>query len=234
MLFYMKKIVFLLITYISLTIFDVKAFEVCDDVVVKHEVNLYTSYGQLVYDYSKNTRQISKIAAQIGHKESSHFAAGLATVVVESEYRVGTRAKPKGLFSFCVVPRVIDVYVGLSMPRIYISNELERNTCLYNLVLLHEQTHQQINKKAMDYFLPHFKKSAQKIANELPALKISYVGDLDAATNEITEMFDQKFNKVVDIFKKELAIEQGKLDSKGNYLLENNICKSFNATHFHR
>ena len=47
----------------------------------------------------------------------------------------------------------------------------------------------------------------------------------------MTDEFAARMNKVVAVFEKELYIEQGKLDNKINYSMEENICRKFNATH---
>lgn len=230
----MKKILFMLTIYFSLST-SLKAAEnvdLCKDVKVEPEIEFSTSYGRLSYDYKKNTRRISQIAARIGSKEHGAFATGLATVSVENEYVLGTRAfrvsKGKG---YCVIPEVIQVYVGFSRPVIYISNELPKNSCQYNLVVLHEKTHQRINKAALDYFIPYFQLAAAKIGYDLKPIYISKLSEIDRATDEVTQEFTVRFDKVLAVFKKELTVEQGKLDNQMNYSIEDDICKKFNATH---
>ena len=207
----------------------------CDAVPVAPKIEFLTSYGQLRYDFDKSTQEISRIAAEIGMSERPIFATGLATLSVESEYVIGTSALPlQKNEGYCVVPEIIRVFVGFSRPTIYISNELSPQTCQYNLVMLHEKTHQRINKAALDYFVPYFRVAAEKIGKNLSPLPVKHPYEVDAATDRLTQIFSQKFDKVVEVFKKELAVEQGKLDNQMNYLMEDNICKNFNATHLHR
>lgn len=227
----------MLIFYFSLST-SLKAAEnttLCKDVKVEPEIKFSTSYGQLSYDFKKNTKRISQIAARIGSKEHGAFATGLATVSVENEYVLGTKAYPvqKGK-GYCLVPEIIKVYVGFSRPVIYISNELPKNSCQYNLVLLHEKTHQRINKAALDYFIPYFQMAAAKIGYELQPIYIDKLSKIDQATDEMTQEFTNRFDKVLAVFKKELTVEQGKLDNKMNYSIEDDICKNFNATHLRR
>lgn len=227
----MKKLVIILTILISLGVAgaDVSARTTCNGLKVKPEIKITTSYGQLSYDFSRTTEQISRIAANTGHRESSFFATGLATIVIKGEYEVGTKAHPlDNQAGYCVAPKVINIFVGFTTPRIYISNELEKDSCNYNLVLLHERTHQRINKSTLDYFLPFFKKAAAEIADNIKPRKIKDGSQMTSATNDITREFSEKFEKVVDVFKKELAIEQGKLDNNINYSMEDKICRKFN------
>lgn len=236
MIIYMKKLVFIL-TFFFLFCHQLQAQVVfpCAEVKVEPKIKFSTSYGQLSYDFSKNTKTISQIAARIGNKERSSFATGLATVNVDNEYVLGTQAYPlENKRGYCVVPEVIDVYVGFSRPIIYISNELPKNSCQYNLVMLHEQTHQRINKTALDYFIPYFQYAADQIAQEMAPRYIQNLSQIDQATDDITQEFTQRFDKVLAVFKKELALEQSKLDNQTNYSIEDDICRNFNAKHFRR
>ncbi len=232
----MKKLVFILTFFF---LFYHPAFaqvaSPCAEVKVEPKIKFSTSYGQLSYDFSKNTKTISQIAARIGNKERSSFATGLATVNVDNEYVLGTQAYPlKNNGGYCVVPEVIDVYVGFSRPIIYISNELPKNSCQYNLVILHEQTHQRINKTALDYFIPYFQYAAAQIAQDITPIHIQKLSQIDQATDDITQEFTERFNKILAVFKKELALEQSKLDNQTNYSIEDDICRNFNAKHFRR
>lgn len=233
----MKKILFMLIFYFSLST-SLKAAEndnLCQDIKVEPEIEFSTSYGQLYYDLKKNTKRISQIAARIGSKEHGAFATGLATVSVENEYVLGTKAhQTKSGEGYCLVPETIKVYVGFSRPVIYISNELPKNSCQYNLVLLHEKTHQRINKATLDYFIPYFQAAAAKIGYELQPIYIDKLSKIDQATDDMTQEFTDRFDKVLAVFKKELTVEQGKLDNKMNYSIEDDICKNFNAKHLRR
>ena len=228
----MKKIVFLLILFFLFFGTDGWAASSCRDINVQPKINFETSYGQLRYDFSKNTREITKISERLGKPEATPFTTGLATVTVENEYIIGTAALPRGRGKYCVVPKEVYVYVGFSRPTIFISNELMKNTCHYNLVVLHEQTHQRINKTALDYFIPYFQMGAEKIARELTPIEIDSTAKIDAATDKITQVFSDRFDKLLNLFKKELAVEQGKLDNQINYSFEDDICKKFNAEHF--
>ncbi len=202
----------------------------CSGLKVSPEIKVSTSFGQLRYDFSLNTDQITRLKAQNGYRESGLFIHGLATLTVHNEYEVGVKRYPldwgKG---YCIVPVVVNIFVGYETPRIYISNELEPDSCRYNLVLLHEQTHQRINIATLKYFLPIFEKAAAKIVKNMKPVKITSKKQIDKAVEEITKEFSDKFDKVVDLFVKELAIEQGKLDNNINYSMETKLCREFNS-----
>lgn len=218
----MKKFLFLLIFYM-LPIYNLKA-NPCETLDRNINVNFSTSYGKLTYDFNKTTSQISALAQKYGHKEHSFFAAGLALINVEHEYKMRTEfSKIDG--GYCVFPKDLDIFVGFSQPKIYVSNQLKKNTCAYKMVILHEQTHQRINIKTLDYFLPYFYQAAEKIMQEIKPIQVNNILEVKAATLKLTEEFASKFDKILALFKKELALEQSKLDSKSNYSYESSLCR---------
>lgn len=229
----MKKLFFILTASLVFATLLIRAANAasCEGVKFNPQVNFSTSYGKLEYDFSRNREQITNMSAGTVNGESGVFLSGLATVNIEKEAEVGTITETVDNNTICVVPRVVNIYVGLSKPKIHISKDLKPGSCPYNLVMRHEQTHQRINKATLDYFIPSFSDAAEKIAKKLKPIKIASYGEIDRASEELSTQMYNQFEKVVEIFKKELAIEQGKLDNKSNYAAEGNICRQYNAKH---
>ncbi len=220
----MKKFLFLLI--FSFNIFYSHPIDArsCTSLGNDIRINFSTSYGKLSYDFTRNMDEISALSRKYGHKEHTFFAAGLALVTVQHQYSLGTKIFPSGK-GYCVAPQNLDLFVGFSNPIIFVSNDLKEGTCRYELVLLHEQTHQRINIKTLEYFLPYFQRAAKKIMREMEPIKVKSRFEVQAATDRLTEEFDKKFNKILTVFKNELALEQSKLDSKSNYSFESKLCR---------
>lgn len=226
----MKKLLIILTTILGYVINSapVEATNFCKTPQGMPIINVSTSYGKLVYDTSLTTSQITKLSGSKGHSEQGVFASGLATINIGKEYALGSGAEAMDNGDFCVYPAKIDIFVGYSRPIIYISKDLSRGSCQYNLVVRHEQTHQRINKTALEYFLPRFKKATQKIADDIKPRKARSQKEIEVITQDMTQEVADQLDKVIAIFERELQIEQGKLDNKLNYSMEDNICKRFN------
>ena len=224
----MKKLIFTLTilgfgTFSSLTY----GYNGCEQIRSQPKINFYTSYGKLEYDFSKDQMGISQIGMQHGVIEKGIFANGLATGTLQWEINVSTSAQ-KGLGKqFCATPAEIDFYMGFNNPNIYVSSDLRQGSCMYDLVLRHEQTHQQINIKTLEYFIPLFKQALYKISQEMPAEPLSGHSQisLDIASKVLAQKYSDRIKPLIDVFKKELQIEQGKLDNSSNYAFENSICR---------
>ena len=223
----MKKIFFIL-TF-CLYIFPNRAygFDYCSNISVHPEVNVYTSYGKLTYDFSLNQMGITEIAMQKGHIESGVFANGLAVGTIEWEINVSAASTTGYNNQICATPKVVNFYIGFKNPKIYISNDLKKGSCMYDLVLRHEQTHQQINIKLLEYFVPLFQQALNKISKEVPAVAIrkNSQAALSEGSKKITKLYSERITPLVNIFKKEMAIEQGNLDNSSNYAFENSLCR---------
>lgn len=221
----MKKLFFIL-TVLSLPTFSTASAQTIDCAAIKSvpAIEFTTSYGKLAYDFSKNNKQITEIAARHGIIEKGLFASGLATINVSWEISVNTIGKIYGDYDICVVPTKINVFIGYTDPKIYISNEIKKDSCEYNVVLRHEQTHQQINKTALDYFIPLFQDAVEKIAANVKPVQVSSLTEIDKATTRLTQTYDKKISPLIKVFKEDLLTEQSKLDNHSNYEHEKKLC----------
>ena len=227
----MKKLLIILTSGLFwLTAPMAKAMD-CSQIKSIPSVEFSTSYGKLRYDKSKNNLEITNIAKQYGIKEKGLFAAGLATINVNFEVSVNTLGKIYGPKNICVVPTNINIYIGFSDPVIYLSKNLRPGSCKYNVILRHEQTHQQINAAALRYFLPKLKESIVAIIKNTPAIEIKNKRDGDRATQDLIKAYMRQMEPLVDYFKKELLREQKKLDNHKNYQMEGDLCRRFHEEH---
>lgn len=219
----MKKLFFVLTI---LTFFSHSALALnCEDLIVSPTINVESSFGNLQYDNSLDIKDITALAQKFDLVESDLFASGLATATINFDISLSASANPIGAEEFCVVPNKVDIFIGLNKPTIYLAKSLEKDSCRYKIVLRHEQTHQQINKSALEYYLPIFKAAAIKIIQQTPALSIKDTNQLEQATKDLTQKYNQKLSPLVDFIKKEIAGEQHKLDNPANYKYENILCK---------
>ena len=79
---------------------------------------------------------------------------------------------------------------------------------MHDLVLRHEQTHQQINVKALEYFIPLFEQAIKKISQEIPAEPVTAMSRsaLSRGSEQIAEAYSKRIEPLIAVFKKELEI----------------------------
>lgn len=217
----MKKLFFIL----TLLFFPTSGFSACPEISSAPKIELYTSYGKLKYDFSQNNQQITKLAEKQGIIEKGLFASGLSTINVNMDITLKTVGDIIGKYDFCVYPTTVKLSIYYSNPTIYISKQLIPNSCEYNVVLRHEQTHQQINKAALDYFLPLFNEAAKNISTSIKPINVKNLSDIDKASAELTKEYNKKLSPLLEFFKQELLKEQLKLDNQANYQHENILCR---------
>lgn len=197
----------------------------CSSYEVNPKISMTSSFGQLTYNHEKTSSEITSLAKSLNISEQGIFASGLSTVNINFDIEVYTVGKPAENSAFCIIPTEIKIFLGLDSPTIYLANGIANNTCKYNVVLHHEQVHQQINQSVLEYYLPLFKQSAAKIASTLKPVYISDINDAQKAIKQITETYNQKLLPLVNYIKKEMLTEQQKLDNQQNYLFESALCK---------
>ena len=159
----MKKIFFILtilnfITFILASAQNISTHEelkyACENLSIKPTLNFYTSYGKLEYNQTYTRANLTQLGKNMGMFESGDLASGLALVDIASEYELSIAARKMKNNAVCVMPQELTAYIGFQNPVIYLATDLETDSCLYNLVLRHEQIHQQINVNALEYFIP--------------------------------------------------------------------------------
>ena len=219
----MKKLFFILTTLIFLSS---SAFSNDDCFTIQNnpQIKIFSSYGKLTYDKTKSKEELTQLTKQHIFVENGLFANGLSTANINFDITLKTYIQETNNSTLCVLPKEITIFLGIENPIIYLSKDLKEKSCEYNIVLKHEKTHQQINKKTLEYYLPFFKNTAISIIKNLKPLTITDHQDLDKTTNEYIKLYNQKLTPLVDFIKKEIAEQQQKLDNPDNYKYENSLC----------
>jgi len=189
------------------------------------EVRFFSSYGKLSYDTSLSTPRLSALGVKHGTIARGARASGLSLSNVVMKVKMRSKTMVIDDSYSCIIPTKVYIFVGYRNPRIYISKDILRDKCYYQVVVRHEQTHQQINVLALEYFLPQFKALAKKYAQDLnPVLIQKGLTTPQKVINAKNKEFSSNMSDLVSQFKKFIADEQKNLDNKRNYEFENKIC----------
>ena len=221
--------------FTSLTFFSLSAKadneleQECLKYVHKPTVSISTSYGDLQYDHSKSRRQLTRLHLNMykSRKLGGNLLNGLSTF----EHAININAKirketiPTGIT--CVYPKEVNLHFGAGEnPIIYIARDYEKGTCMYNVVLRHEQTHQQINQSVLEYYLPEVQdKFIDVVKNNVIASR-SYNINITTAQEELQKKYLEVLNPILEDVKTKTEAEQAKLDSDENYDYEASICQN--------
>lgn len=217
----MKKLFITLILIFFYPIFSLRA--ACPDTYPTPKIELYSSYGKLKYDFTKNIDYITKLAKKSKTIQNGLFAAGLTTLKINLDISLNSSIKQNKNY-ICVYPKDVKISIYYSDPTIYVANHLKPNSCEYNVVLRHEHTHIQINKTALDYFLPLFYKATTDIFKSIKPKQVKTSSQAKLASEQIAQEFNRKFTPLYDYFRLQIFNEQQKLDNDNNYKYESKLC----------
>ena len=191
---------------------------------LKPVLRLRSSYGKLSYNYDYDRDNLDIMAERSRLTEEGMFTAGLSLVDVDWSVSLNTVSRSvEG--QICVIPASVDIFVGYRNPVIYIGNDLERNSCAYQVVLRHERQHQQVNIAVLDYYLPVLKKGFEE---QLPILKVRALQeneDTDGVTDEMNAEYAEAIRPLINRFQITLQLEQQRLDNRENYQYESRLCR---------
>ncbi len=203
------------------------AADACRNVARSPEVTVMVTYNRLKYDTSKTNRNLTRMhLRQYGGKiASGRQVHGLAAYDLNTEimFRVVKNTLENG--STCVYPADIMLNIEIQNPVIYLSKELETGSCIYDIAMRHEQTHQQINIEVLEHYLPILQQRFLAAVRE----NLSMSSDSDINLTLAKEDFNAKYlaaiNPVLEEMQQEINTEQAKLDSIENYDYEAALCR---------
>ena len=204
---------------------------ICENLETPVKLKFYTSYGKLTYDKRYPRKNLTQLGKNMGMFEEGDLASGLALVDVASEYELSTSSRKMINNAVCIIPQELSVYIGFQNPVIYLAQDLTPDSCLYNLVLRHEQIHQQINVNALEYFIPLIYQRVKLLSKQMKPMYVLSVQQIKSGTTEMTAYYAKKINKLVEEFKEEILVEQRKLDNRNQYNMESDICRRYEANH---
>ena len=188
------------------------------------QMRLRSSYGKLKYNTEYSTEKLSELAARSKISEQGMFATGLSHVYVE--WKVSRHTNIKNCENYtCVVPTSVDIFFGYRDPVIYLSKDLEPETCKYEVVLRHEQQHQQINKATLDYYLPILQNNFYKALEKLKPQEVLEGQTAQDVVNQLNQTYTDIISQYVKRFQITLQIEQQRLDNLKNYQYEEKLCR---------
>ena len=233
----MKKVFFgLILGTLILNINDVRADDTllqykneCLSFIEKPKTMVTSSYGKLIYNYEKDQDFLIKETRRRfkdGNKEmpEKFYPAGLTKVRDGFDFNMDVGVIGVSQGHFCLFPKSIKAHLGFYVPTIYILNNLAKDSCMYSLVVRHENTHMQIYIEALDYFLPILKETVDGLFDNIGVDIVGQDVDREYAAKQYNKKYLDAVMKKVSEWREDVEKEQLKLDTMENYILENKIC----------
>ncbi len=224
----MKNLFYILI-FASGIFFSVPATaadQVCQKIVRPPEVTVAVSYDRLKYDTSNNNRSLTRMHLRHygGKLQSGRQVHSLATYDLKTKisFKVVKNTQPNGVV--CVYPTDIELHIEMKNPVIYLSKDLNADSCVYEVALRHEQTHQQINVEALEYYMPIIQQRFLDAVKANPFMSSKSDINMTLAKENFNKSYLASINPVLEELQNEINTEQAKLDSIENYDYEAALC----------
>ncbi len=184
-------------------------------VAPKPQINFYTSYGKLVYDFSKTEEEISKMFG-------SHVL-GLAQRKTGTAYQYSSASVRYG-DGFCASLKKLDVYIGIQSPKIYVNSKFEEGSCLHKFVLRHEQAHMQVTVRMLEQFVTVAAERLFWASRQMKPILVYNQSEANAAYKIISDSYKEMIIQMRETLDKEIEIEQKTIDAEDLKGLESEVC----------
>lgn len=177
-----------------------------------------TSLGKLEYDFSKDRKELSHRAGRpiLGRAERR---TGATMITKSNAVKHG-----KG---FCVAPKVIEIYVGIAKPVIFVASEFKKDTCYYNFVLRHEQAHMQTTIRLLERFVSVAPDMFKVAAKGVRPIYVTNASQISEASQILYDEYRGILDKMKEKFDEETEKEQEKIDAPelSNLIIE--VCGKY-------
>ena len=199
---------------------------ICRKKMHNPKVTITTSFGKLKYDNTKSRRAISRLHIEKGGKLlDGKLLNGISTFEHKAsvEFKINKKTLPSGIY--CYYPTEININIGAGNdPVIYIAKEFQKDSCLYNVTMRHEQTHQHINQSVLEYYAPIVKERMLNVVQKYSVAGSKKNISLEQAKMSLQKRYMSELKILVEEIRKETAIEQEKLDTVENYIHDESLC----------
>ena len=204
---------------------DLKAL--CRKHIIEPKVSIVAQIGDLKYDHTKSKKAITRMHLSTGADLiTGELLQGLS--LFERKLSVGVKVESKRLPSGinCYYPKEVNFKIGTGEnPTIFIAREIKRGTCKYDVVLRHEQTHQQINQSVIEHYVPVIKEKLREIIQKYPVAATRKNIDINVVADDLSAKYTKSFTLLLEEINQATQKEQSKLDNLEQYTYESDICR---------
>ena len=199
----------------------------CQPFVTKPNVTVKAVFEPLQYNHSKVSRTLERMHRQEwgGEVIGGYDVNGLTPYKLETSlaFSLGKKTFNDGVT--CFFPVDVELTLTLQEPIIYIARHLKQGSCAYKVTLRHEQTHEQINVDALEYYLPFIK---DRFISAVKKYSLASRPQDDIEMGVVQESLKKKYldaiNPLLEELNNEINQEQSKLDRAEQYDYEQSLC----------
>lgn len=209
----------------------------CEHIVPK--VNVKIDTGQVVYDFARDRKYISDIFNKDrGRSGLSHHTAGLTAAIFKSQVTGTVKLTSKGRnlrhrFStskrknICVQLEQVDVYMGYGDIVVYVDNNYQRGSCMFDAILRHENTHVNIYQTFLAHYADYLKKSVEYVAKKQAPVWVGSTKEAEQVRNRMVEGVLRGIQPAIQHYANARDDENQKLDSTENYAYTQEQCEAW-------
>ena len=231
----MKKILFLIITSFWLgQTASAASYESlrrqCQELMQQNlpQIKVEYVFGKLNIDNTKSAEELITLSKSINPLVAqTHKIQGLTQLMFSTTMNIETFAQSVDENNICVMPKTVSLHLYFDNPTIYMVNTLKPNTCRWNLVMRHEQTHVDIGHAYFKQMAFELKEKLQSIVN-MKSPKIYSYREYNKNNQNMAQKTLQEYEKAlrptVNILQKKLLKQQSLLDTAENYQKETKLC----------
>jgi hypothetical protein len=164
----------LLLAWLAGTAAPAAAAEPCPAAPTTGQLRLTVDYGKIVHDLTRSGAELGRLDRGGGDKAAAQgeetMGLTVAEFAIDGHADIKTRKIAQGV---CVYPKSIVLRLGYPLFRVYIDRRFLPGTCRYRSLIVHEHTHVQIARAALQRHAGAMRRALQLYLEAHPSLLVA-------------------------------------------------------------
>ncbi len=178
--------------------------------------------GRVVYDTSRDRRQLARLKGDKGAlKNSGWSAVGLTLTEMEFKMKLQVNSVSNDKVRYCASIHSIKASLGYDELVVYVARKYRRGSCPYNSIVAHERKHVAIFRDALVRYAPLVERRLAEAARRLRPIRTK---SPKRATARLQRKLEREIRPLFNKLNKALDTANAELDTAENYEREQAAC----------
>jgi hypothetical protein len=192
------------------------------------EINIHVPDPKIVYHHDVDLFGLPKLEHYSERPPSGSVLLGLTQIADAFTAQSSFTLYPLASGKFCVAVRRIDAVLGNPVMNVYVADEYPPDSCEYNVILAHENTHVRFNLETLRDWLPTVKAALTEAAKH----KFPAVFPHKPDGHEMEQYLLSNMQATFTLMGEDMARRNATIDTPENYRRENAKCHNWSREGF--
>jgi hypothetical protein len=198
----------------------------CPPTEASPSVTLATLPGHIQYDTSRGRDELDRLQGRAGSADRRNGWHPIGLTLTELQFRMQIRVNTlaRADKSHCAVLAAVDATLGYDRITIYVDRRYKPGSCQHQSVLDHEHEHLAVFRDTLAIYAPRVE---ERLGDAARRMKPVTARTAEEAAAKLQRALQREMEPLFNEMNRRLDADNGRLDSKTNYLSEQSRCSKW-------